>query len=60
MLLLLQGRDAKISNVLAENDFITQEGCGLSAAPDLDYTLITQREHENKVDREEEALLMRV
>ena len=35
--------------MLAENDLITQDGCGLSAA-DLAYTLVTQREHENKVE----------
>ena len=39
-----QGREARLTNVLAENDVITQDGL-----KDLSYTLVTQRESENKV-----------
>ena len=36
-----------MTNVLAENDVITQDGL-----KDLSYTLVTQRESENKVTNE--------
>ena len=42
-----QGREARLTNVLAENDVITQDGL-----KDLSYTLVTQRESENKVTNE--------
>ena len=38
-----QGREARLTNVLAENDVITQDGL-----KDLSYTLVTQRESDNK------------
>ena len=43
---LIQGREAKCANLLAENDIITPDG--LKAA-NLSYTLITQREPDNQV-----------
>ena len=42
-----QGREARLTNVLAENDVITQDGL-----KDLSYTLVTQRESENKATNE--------
>ena len=42
-----QGREARLTNVLAETDVITQDGL-----KDLSYTLVTQRESENKVTKE--------
>ena len=44
--MLIQGREAKCANLLAENDIITPDG--LKAA-NLSYTLITQREPDNQV-----------
>ena len=54
----MQGREARITNVLAETDVITQEGVKMTSSKgaveskaneDLAYTLVTQRDPENKV-----------
>lgn len=43
MFCISQGREARLTNVLAENDVITQDGL-----KDLSYTLVTQRDSDNK------------